>query len=183
MDWIFAGVYTDEAVTGTKDNTGLQRQEQERQQNQQLLQVYQEKLRQLERKEKEIMQLYVKDTIDFDSYRAMKKQVEDDRATAQAEITRVDVSEEKEPEIKKEEIVADLKQNWDAMTNSERRQFLVRYIKAIYAVNEIPEGKVHGTVRVVKVEFNYEWEIAKYKPPCSIKSMGAYICKCFSRLV
>jgi putative heme degradation protein len=99
------------------------------------------------------MQLYVKDSIDFDAYRAMKKQVEDDRATAQAEIARIDVPEEKEPEIKKEEIVADLKQNWDAMTNGERRQFLVRYIKAIYAVNEVPEGKVHGTVKITAVEF------------------------------
>ena len=138
------------------DRLEIQRHEQEREQNQQFLQTYQEKLRQLERKEKEIMQHYVSDIIDFDAYQAMKKQIADDRATVQAEIARLDVSEEKEPEIKREEIVASIKQNWDALTNSERRQFLVRYIKAIYAVNEIPEGKTHGTVRIVKVEYNCE---------------------------
>ena len=84
----------------------------------------------------------------------MKKQVGNDRSTVQAEIARLDIPEEKEPEIKKEDVIADLKQNWDALTNSERRQFLVRYIKAIYAVNEVPEGKRHGTVRVVDVEYN-----------------------------
>ena len=138
------------------DKLELQRQEQEKQRNQQLLQTYQEKLRQLERKEKEIMQHYVGDIIDFDAYRAMKKQIEDDRAIVQAEIAKLEVPDEKEPEIKKEDVIADLKQNWDALTNSERRQFLIRYIKAICAVNEIPAGKTHGTVRIEKIEYNWE---------------------------
>ena len=139
----------------TVDRLELQRQEQGKQQNQQLLQTYQEKIKRLERKGKEVMQHYVSDVIDFDTYRAMKKQVEDDRAIVQAEIAKLDLPEEKEAEIKREDVIADLKQNWDALTNSERRQFLVRYIKGIYAVNEVPEGKTHGTVRIVDVEYNF----------------------------
>ena len=138
------------------DKLDLQRQEQERQQSQNLIQMYQEKRKQLERKEKEIMQHYVSDIIDFDTYQEMKKQVRDNKGIIQAEIARLDVPEEKETEIKKEDVIADLKQNWDALTNSERRQFLVRYIKAIYVVNEIPEGKRHGTVRITEVEYNCE---------------------------
>jgi len=138
----------------TVDKLELQRQEQDRLHAYQLVLAYQEKLRQLERKEKEIMQHYVSDIIDFDAYQAMKKQIGDDRATVQSEIARIDVPEEKEPEIKKEDVIADLKQNWDALTNSERRQFLVKYIKGIYAVNEVPEGKRLGTVRIVSVEYN-----------------------------
>ena len=138
------------------DKLELQRQEQEKLQTYQLVLAYQDKLRLLERKEKEIMQLYVNDNIDFDTYRDMKKKIEEDRATIQAEIARLDVPEEKEPEINKEDVIADLKQNWEALTNSERRQFLVRYIKRLYAVNEVPEGKKHGTVRVTAVEFNCE---------------------------
>ena len=136
------------------DKLELQRQEQEKLKTFQLVLAYQDKLRLLERKEKEIMQLYVNDNIGFGAYRDMKKKIEEDRATIQAEIARLNVPEEKEPEINKEDVIADLKQNWDALTNSERRQFLVRYIKRLYAVNEIPEGKKHGTVRVVDVEYN-----------------------------
>lgn len=132
----------------------LQKQEQIKEQNQQLIQKYQDKQRQLDRKEKEILQLYVSNDIDFDSYRNMKKQIDSDRQAVQAELARLDMQEEQEPEIKREDIIAELKRNWKALTNAEKRQFLVRFVKRIVAVNEIPEGQRLGNVKIVEVEFH-----------------------------
>jgi len=136
------------------DRLELQEQEQLREQNQQIIQQYQDKLRQLDRKEKEILQLYVNNDIDFEIYRNMKNQVDSDRQTVKTELARLNAQEEQEPEINKEDIITELKRNWISLTNTEKRQFLVRFVKRIVAVNEIPEGKTHGTVRIISVEYH-----------------------------
>jgi len=140
------------------DAVEIKKQEEVRQEAQQAIQAYQEKQQQLKRREKEIMQLYVHNEIEFDAYKAMKKQIANDLEVVQKEIARLDVlvEKEKEPTLKREEIIADLKQNWEALTPTERRQFLVRFVKSIYVVNEIPEGKRIGTVRIIDVEFHGE---------------------------
>ena len=135
------------------DSLELQKQEQEKQQNEQLIQAYQEKLRQFERKEKEMLHLYVNNDIDFDTYKAMRKEIGKDRASIQADLARLDIPEEAEPTIKRENIITQLKENWQWLSNAEKRQFLVRFVKVIYAVNEIPEGEMFGNVKVVDVEF------------------------------
>ena len=138
------------------DALKLQKKEETKQQNQKAILEYQEKQQQLKRREKEIMYLYVHNEIEFDTYKAMKKQLADDIALIQSEIERLDVPEVEESTIKKEDIIADLKQNWDELTAKERRHFLVRFVKHIYAVNEVQEGKAHGTVKITGVEFNCE---------------------------
>jgi len=138
------------------DRLELQKQEHLREQNQQKIQQYQDKQRQLDRKEKEILQLYINNDIDFDMYRSMKRQIDSDRQTIKTELAKLDMQVEQEPEISKEDIITELKRNWISLTNAEKRQFLVRFVKRIVAVNEIPEGKIHGTVRIISVEFNCE---------------------------
>jgi len=137
------------------DRLELQRQEQLREQNQQLAQQYKEKQRQLDRKEKEILELYVNNDIDFDGYRNMKKKIDGDRETIQAELAKLDMQEEQEPEeIKREDIITELKRNWKSLTNTEKRQFLVRFVKQIVAVNEKQAGEHFGTVKVLNVKFH-----------------------------
>jgi len=140
------------------DELDLQKKAEIKQETQQAIQTYQEKQQQLKKREKEFMQLYVHNEIDFDSYKAMKKQIADDLEIIQKELARLNASieEEKEPILKRENIVADLKQNWEALTATERRHFLVHFVKTIYVVNEIPEGKRTGTVKILDVEFHCE---------------------------
>jgi len=138
------------------DAVNLKKQGQARQETQQALQAYQEKQQQLKRREREIMQLYVHNEIEFDTYKAMKRQIAGDLVVIEQEIARLDVPEEKEPTLKREDIVANLKRNWEVLTATERRLFLVQFVKSIYAANEIPEGKRYGKVRIVGVEFQCE---------------------------
>ena len=139
------------------DQIEMQKQEQEKERNHQLIEAYQKKLEQLARKEKELMKIYVDDDIDYDTYKAMRKQIGNDRTAIQEELTRLDVPEEKnEPVIKREDIITDLKAHWNAMTNHEKRQFLIQFVKRIEVVNEIPEGNRLGKVRIVSVEFHCE---------------------------
>jgi len=135
------------------DRLELQKQEQEKQKNDQLIQGYQEKLRQFERKEKEMLHLYVNNDIDFDTYQAMRKEIAKDRASIHADLSRLDIPEESEPTIKRENIITQLKENWEWLSSADKRQFLVRFVKRIYVVNEIPEGKTFGNVKIVRVEF------------------------------
>ena len=134
----------------------LKKQEQTKQETQQALQAYQDKQQQLKRREKEIMQLYVHNEIEFDTYKSMKRQIAGDLVVIEQEIARLEVPTEAEPTLKRENIIADLKQNWEVLTPTERRLFLVNFVKSIYAVNEIPEGKRYGKVRIVGVEFQRE---------------------------
>jgi len=136
------------------DALELKKQEEAKEQNKKAILAYQDKLQQLRRREKEIMQLYVHNEIEFDVYKAMKKQITDDISMIQSEIARLDIPDEQEPALKKENIIANLKQNWDELTPKEKRQFLVRFVKHIYVVNEVPKGKRYGTIQIVSVEYN-----------------------------
>lgn len=138
------------------DAVNLKKRGQARQEIQRALQIYQEKQQQLKRREKEIMQLYVHNEIEFDTYKAMKRQIAGDLVVIEQEMARLEVPEEQEPTLKKEDIVADLKRNWEVLTAAERRLFLVQFVKNIFAVNEIPEGKRYGNVKVTGVEFQGE---------------------------
>ncbi|MCL2106084.1 MAG: recombinase family protein [Oscillospiraceae bacterium] len=136
------------------DTLNLKKQKQARQEARQALQAYQEKQQQLKRREKEIMRLYVHNEMEFDTYKFMKKQISDDLVIIQKELERLSAfEEEKEPALKKENIVADLKRNWELLTAAEKRLFLVKFVQSIYAANEIPEGKRYGKIRVVEVVF------------------------------
>jgi len=136
------------------DRLDLKRKKEAQREAQQAIQAYQEKRQQLKRREKEIMQLYVHNEIDFEAYKAMKKQIAGDVEVIQHELKRLDTSTEEEPTLKKENIVADLKRNWEALTATERRQFLVRFVKCIYAVNDVPKGKRYGNISIVGIEYN-----------------------------
>jgi len=131
----------------------LNRKQQAMQEVHKVIQEYQEKQQQLKRREKEVMQLYVRNEIDFDSYKAMKKQIAGDVEVIQQALAGFELSEEEEPTLKKEDIVADLKQHWNVLTATEKRQFLVRFVKRIYAVNDVPQGKRYGDISIVGVEY------------------------------
>jgi len=107
-----------------------------------------EKQRQLECQAKENKQLYMRDEIEFDCYKAVNKQIAHNMKTLRRDLAELGQT----GHCKQEE--ADLKQNWKALTDAEKRQFLLRFVKRIDAVNEVPAGKRQGIVRVVGVEFN-----------------------------
>ncbi len=118
-------------------------------------QIYRDKLRRLDNKEKEIMSHYTNDEIDFDSYRGMKKQIDSDRTFLQAELDKLCVNEDTRPAtMRHEEIIANFRENWENLTNTEKRLFLTNYIKKIIVSNEPVEGSRYGNTKVIDIEFS-----------------------------
>jgi site-specific DNA recombinase len=114
-----------------------------------------EKLKKLDCKEREIMSLFVDGEIEFSNYRAMKKQLDNDRNFIHAEITKLNETLDKheEPNISKTDIVANFRENWIHLSDLEKRQFLTKFIKKIVLVNEPIEGTNKGNTIITNVEF------------------------------
>lgn len=114
-----------------------------------------EKLKKLDGKEREIMGFYVGGEIEFENYRAMKKQLDNDRDFIRAEIVKLDATldEGKEISISKADIITNFRENWEKLTDLEKRQFLTKFIKKIVLVNEPIEGTIKGNTIITHVEF------------------------------
>lgn len=122
--------------------------------NIELIDAYNEKLAKLEKKEKEIMKLYVSATLNFDEYSKMTKLIKDDIYSIKNELSKLEVTEEKESDsICKNDIILNIKENWQYLTNQEKLNFLTDFVKKIVACNEVVEGKVHGNVVIKEVIF------------------------------
>ena len=103
-----------------------------------------------------MMNHYVNGDIDFENYRYMKKQFDSERDFVRAELTKIETVEQgnRPASIAADEIIADFRENWQRLTNAEKRLFLTNYIKKIVVCNEPIEGSRYGNTRVTTVEFN-----------------------------
>jgi site-specific DNA recombinase len=114
-----------------------------------------ERLKKLDGKEREIMSFYVDGEIEFSNYRSMKKQLDGDREFIRAEIVKLKTTldEKEEPSISKSDIVTNFRENWEHLSDLEKRQFLTKFIKKIVLVNEPIEGTNKGHTVITAVEF------------------------------
>ena len=134
----------------------LQLQEQEQIRQDQLVQItaYQERLRQLDNREREILNRYVDNEIEFDEYTLMKNRIRNDKKFVQAELDKLQVPEPDTATIRKEDIISDLKKNWQYLSMIQKRQFLTKFVQRIVIVSEKEPGEHYGTVKVLHVEFH-----------------------------
>jgi len=114
-----------------------------------------EKIKKLDGKEREVMSLYIDGDIEFKNYREMKKQLDGDRDFIRAEIVKLKITldEKEEPSISKADIITNFRENWENLTDLEKRQFLTKFIKKIVLVNEPIEGTKQGHTVITSVQF------------------------------
>jgi len=136
------------------DKIQLQEQEQTRQNQLEQITAYQERLRQLDGREREILNKYVDNEIEFDEYTAMKNRIRKDKKFVQAELDKLQIPEPDKATIRREDIVSDLKKNWQHLSMTEKRQFLLRFVQKIVIVHEKEAGEHYGTVKVLDVVFH-----------------------------
>ena len=117
------------------------------------IKAYQDKLRQLETKEREAMALYVDNEMDFDSYREIKKMLDKQKAAIVAELAKLQEVSEEEPAINRTDIINDLRENWALLSPSERRQFLLKFVKQITISTEKELGQHYTPVKILGVDF------------------------------
>lgn len=97
---------------------------------------------------------YVDNKIAFEDYSDMKQKLERDRRFVEQELARLTHQDTAEDlKIQPEDIMQDLKGNWLYLNSAERRQFLVKFLKRIVAVNEKAQGERFGVVRIVAAAF------------------------------
>ena len=136
------------------DKISLEQSEKIHSDNQALIDEYNGKLAEFSAKEKEILSLYVDDEIDFDSYKQMRQKISHDRDIINAELDKLSVPADEDAPLKKEDIILNLSENWDLLTDLEKRRFLMRFVKRIVVTSEKSKNTRTNTVRIENVEFN-----------------------------
>jgi len=114
-----------------------------------------EKLKRLDGKEREVMGLFVDGELEFGNYRAMKRRLDGDRDFIRSEIVKLEATfdDREEPSISRADIVTSFRENWENLSDIEKRQFLTKFIKKIVLVNEPIEGTNKGHTVITDVEF------------------------------
>ena len=132
-----------------------QKRQQARQDTEAQINALNEKIKKLDGREREVMSLYISGEIEFANYRTMKKQLDNDRDFIRAEIVKLKTTldERGEPSVSKADIVTNFRENWEHLTDIEKRQFLTKFVKKIVLVNEPIEGTNQGHTVITSVEF------------------------------
>lgn len=113
---------------------------------------YEAQLVRLEKKQKEIMHLYIKGDIQFVHYNHMKELLDTDKTVILEEINKINTALNQKIQIKKEDIIVNLKENWNLLSDIEKRRFFIKFIHKITIVNEKTEKAYITTIK--DVEFN-----------------------------
>ena len=116
------------------------------------------KLDNLQNRKKQVMEQYVQGIIEFDEYKSMIKMfnenynvLENELQDKKAELPNIMET----PDIYPEDIVTNLKQNWEKLNDSERMIFLQRFVKKINVTVEKEKGKTTA-VKIDGIDYHTE---------------------------
>ena len=107
-------------------------------------------IKKLERKEKDIMTLYINERITFDEYERMIKIVTNEKDTYLCRLASLPEEATEEMLITISDIVANFRDNWELLTKAEKLQFMQNYIEKITVVSKKTEGY---QARIIDVDF------------------------------
>jgi len=135
------------------DEIHQEEQQDRKAKDEQLIHAYSEKLRQLDFREKEILNLYVDGDATFERYRDIKDKIDKEKQEINAEIEKLSSVDDTMPGFSQEDFVLAFKDNWEHLTDVEKRQFLMKFVKRINVSSTKAENKRHWIVAVDSVEF------------------------------
>jgi len=129
--------------------------EQEKQKIEMQIQIYRDKIRIFDNKEREITSHFINDNVDFDSFKKIMKQLDSNRNFARLELEKLENNDNiNHPVIVyRKEIAASFLESWQGLSNDEKRLFLTNFIKKIIISNEPVEGSRFGNAKITKIEF------------------------------
>lgn len=129
------------------DNIELDKIEKQHIERQEVINSLNKQYKKLKIKEKEILNFYVNDSINFDEYVDMKKSITKAKEHIYMEIEKIGDYQVKNTTVVNEDIIKNLKENWDLLTNTERRQFLIQFVDKIMITGE----KQNSRNNIVKI--------------------------------
>lgn len=112
-------------------------------------------LKNLECKERELIGSYAENKLNFEQYIQLKDYIESEKIRTLDQISKLSSLKEDEEEIiiGHDDIIKSFKENWELLTNSEKRLFLLKFIDKIVIVNEMRNSR-RGTVKIIDVKFH-----------------------------
>jgi len=115
---------------------------------------YDNAIAKIDKKAKDIMNLYLQDKIAFEDFEKMNRALASERAQYAEKLQSIPTEPSEDIILTREEIITDFRDNWVNLTNAEKYQFLQNYIEKITAVSrrEEPNDK-HNKVKVLGVKF------------------------------
>lgn len=127
----------------------MSEQQSQEKQNQALLEALHNQKKNLEHKEKEIIGTYISGTIELDDYMRIKETIEKEKNNVFEKIQELENKKNKKVEaIKEEDIIKNIRENWDLLTKLEKRQFLINFVDRIIISTE----KINARNTIVKIE-------------------------------
>lgn len=111
------------------------------------------RLLQKNNKLKEIMKLFMDDLLNYEEYQEMKNTIEEECEKLKKEIKKEEERlKPKENEIDKSMIARNIKEHWEFLTQTERREFLTQFVKKIIIVNRSTD-RHKGIPEILNIEF------------------------------
>jgi hypothetical protein len=102
-----------------------------------------------------MLDLYIDDSVTLAEYRAVKVQMDGERAKILIEIESLTPNQRTiiEPQTR-EEIISSFIKGWDSFNDIEKRQFLLKHIRKITLENKPVKGSNYGKIEILDIEFN-----------------------------
>ncbi len=116
------------------------------------IQRYENILRQLEAKRKEVQQLYAVSELAFEEYKKIMKSIDSDRQLLTAELER-ERAQKEETVVDNSHIILSLKENWCLLSNAQRRSFLRLFVERIEVCCEKTEGGYFNKIESIRVQW------------------------------
>lgn len=137
------------------DEIKIAEQQERQRQNADLLNGLYKQEKALEHKEKEIVKFYVSGSMELGDYMEIKKTIEKEKINMMSKIQELETEgiEAEEQNLREEDIIKNLRENWDLLTNLEKRQFLVNFVDKIIINGEKINSR-NTQVKIQEVQFS-----------------------------
>ena len=135
------------------DEISLEEKSQQDSINGMIREEYENAIAKLEKKEKDVMALYISDRIAFEEYETLRRALAAEKRGYIERLENIPTEPDEDIILTREEILTSFRENWTALNNAEKLQFLQNYIEQITAVAGREEGESQNTVKVLKVKF------------------------------
>ena len=122
--------------------------------NDTLIKEYSEMLNKLNKREKDVIRLYVEEKLDYNDYSTMIQMIKSDKKSCSKKLTELEnITEHENVQLTKENIILNINENWELLTQKERLNFLRNNVERIVILNHPQKGKAEGKVKIERVDF------------------------------
>lgn len=107
----------------------------------------------IDKKEKDVMALYLSDRITFENYESMLGVLASEKADYTQRLENIPTEPDEDIILSREEIMTNFRDNWVHLTKEEKLIFLQDYIEKITATSQREEKRMRNKVKVLDVKF------------------------------